>query len=79
MSHHGTADDVFPYERGPAANTTQIMDGSLNIHKRGDEIGIINKLFTQEGGDHIYMQDCNSCLEDVRHFLAQLMFNDYQL
>jgi hypothetical protein len=78
VSHHGTADDVVPYGTGDAAGTGVVIYGSSLIHDRADELGIENKLFTREGGDHIYMESCVSCYDEIRDYLSAFILTNLE-
>lgn len=69
FSVHGTADDIVPYETGTSGNSNVTTEGSALIHKRANEVGLINELVSIEGADHSAFFLCADCHEKLRSFV----------
>lgn len=73
FSVHGTADDVVPYETGISGESNVVTEGSGLIHKRANEVGLINELVTIDGADHFGFFECEDCREKMRMFMYNNM------
>lgn len=54
VSMHGTEDNIVPYDSGTITilDLGLTVDGSAEIHKKLNEYGVLNDLYTYEGGGH---------------------------
>jgi predicted esterase len=70
FSVHGTADDIVPYGSGISGESAVTTEGSGLIHARANEVGLINKLVSIEGGDHVsFFFNCAECNQLLLDFL----------
>lgn len=71
FSVHGTADSIVPYLTGTSGESEVTTEGSGLLHQRANELGLVNKLITIEGGDHMsFFLDCWYCHNELLQFLA---------
>lgn len=68
-SFHGTADSVVPYNSGDADGSGVITEGPSIYHPVAESLGITNKLYTVEGGEHDVFWSTEGAYEDLRQFI----------
>lgn len=69
ISVHGDMDIVVPYMSGTTGETDVVTEGSGLIHKKADEIELINELITISGAGHEARFLCDECLNQIRQFI----------
>ena len=68
-SFHGTSDSVVPYTSGDADGSGVITEGPSLYHPVAEALGIKNRLYSVDGGEHDVFWSTEGAYEDLRQFI----------
>ena len=72
---HGTDDQEVPYNNGTNSKGSHV-DGSLAITRKAEEMGLLNYLYTFEGGDHdTPRENPDKYTEHLMAFIREIIIN----